>query len=548
MNNLSHKNEEILNAGIESVKVYCALHDSTQMAVAFTFEQDGELIKLPPIDASELGSLNLNQMDPRLLCYNRDMIPTDRVVAAYLKQEVAAEVRAGRVGVLFDRTGWETLPYGQHAYIAGNRVIGDTGNLDYIFSQEISAVTLPDQPERTDREVVRDFLDRIDRTPDVLIPVVAQSFRSALGTPFEEAGFPNRHVVELVGLQGRGKTTAVMDFAQPFVDERGEPANAARALSSKAAVRDYLAARRDVAVLLDDICTSSDSHTQRQSMETAAFTLRFAADGTPQLVKVGKRSKKIRNMSGVIITGEFPMKAPSDITRCAVVLVREQMRGRQPDDHLVSAAALSRFLDYFAADYDHQLIKIRGTLSGFDPGAAEDSGPRQQRILAELSVAFQLFLDFALEIDAISEKKYRKWLEKTENAFEMSLSINNALLEDLERRSMGNIARIIFEATKLGGLRLADSRKTYEENPDDFDGFKAPGKRRMIKQAAIAAALTKASGCSITSNNVGQILRMEGFVEVGADNHTAGAKYPNIGRFVALDWREIKVRAKNIKI
>lgn len=541
---LMHKGGEILNADIQNASVYCALSDSSQMVVKLVFIQEGEMIELPLIPVGDLGTLDLNRLDPRLLCLNKDLIATDRLVSAYIRQEVAAEIRAGHTGILFDRMGWETLPYGQRVFVAGNRVIGDLGKIEYIISPQVASVTLPDQTERSDREVVRDFLDRVARAPNVLIPLVAQSFRSALGSPFEEAGYPIRHVMELVGGQGNGKTTAVMDFAQPFVNERGEPANAARALSTKAAVRDYLANRRDVAVLLDDVCTSSDPETKRKSLAAAAFTLRFAADGIPQIIKEGKKTKQIRNAVGVIITGEFPMAVPSDVTRCAVVAVSEQMKGRQPDDRLVAAAALSRFLLFFAADYDRLVKSIRDTLSGFDPCAAEDSGPRQQRILAELSVAFQLFLDFALEIDAVSEKQYRKWLKKTEKGFEMALSINNELLAEYERRNCGNIARIIKEAVRTGTIRLADSREEYQQNGEVFNGFKAERKRRMIKLAAIAEVLAEASGHPCTLSHAGTLLRMEGLVEVGQENHTAGAKFPKMGRFVSLDWEVVKALAK----
>lgn len=539
------ESRKVLNANIERIKPYISRRDPNKILVHLLMDQDGERIELPLFSTSEIARLDLNRLDARLLCLDDHGARTDSEVRIYLQQQVAAELRAGRVGILFDRPGWTTLPCGRHVYVAGDRIIGDIGDLDYIIAPEVAAMTLPDQPEREAAEIVADFLSRLAREPNVLVLVAAQMFRAALNTTFEEIGRPMRHVMELVGEQGVGKTTAVNSFALPFTTVRGEIANSARALSSKAAVRDFLVARKDAAVLIDDVCTSTNAETQRKSAGLAAYLLRFAADNIAEMIKIGGSCRELRNEAGVIITGEFPMATPSDITRCAIVPVVQQMTGGKRDDRLVTASALSRFLAYFASDYEAQRAILAHALEEFDPTAGQDSSPRQQRILAELSAAFQIFLDFALKINAISEKRHRKWGGMVKEACQVSLYANNRLLNEYQKTHLTNVCAVLWEAVRDGRIRLAENMESYRKTPDSFDGFKAGDGRRMIKLVAIANAFEEASGRLCSPSAAGQLLRQAGLVEVGAENHTARAKFSNIGRFVSLKWKMVKKLAKN---
>lgn len=395
--------------------------------------------------------------------------------------------------------------------------------------------------------LLRIYFHKIQRDPDILIPIVAHTIRSLLGSMFEELGSPQRFILYLIGAQGVGKTTAVNDFSLPLIDDSGAPAPTARALSSKAAIRDFLVDHRDMSVLLDDVCTSSSAATRRTATEVAAYTLRFAANRIPEVRKrPNGQQHSCRCAAGVIITGEFPMSMPSDITRCVIVLVDHQMRGREPDDRAVSCAVLTNFVSYCAHCFDDVRAELSQALTAFRE-ASQDSSPRQQRHLAELSYAFQLLLDYARQTGAICDADYDRLFDMLCHALNRCLSINAKLVEDFERQEITNPARLLLEAIKNDNLHIASDEQEYALDPDHYAGFYH--KKHcliLLRLEAIAAYFAEVSGRSFSSIETGKLLRSHGLAAMGQEGHTASAKRKGMGRFVPLNRKQLRQQADDI--
>ena len=397
-----------------------------------------------------------------------------------------------------------------------------------MIAPEVADIVLPDLPDQNNILIIKNYLDALERAPNVLIPLSAHLLRSLLSSVFTSYGYPIHHVLYILSRQGMGKTTAAKNFCLPFslTDVGNKAAFFVRALGSKAAVRDALTEPRDVAVLLDDICTSSDSQTQREVKSLAGYVIRFGADNTPVERKVGNKNIQCRCQCGVLITGEFPMNTPSDITRCVMVQITEQMTDGKTDDRLTIAAAISRFLQHCAINYDNIVAEIKESFTKFDSNAVEDSGPRQQQILAELAFSFRLFLRFAEQAGALTEAEKAEWKMKLQSALSNSLRVNNQLLQDFNTKNVTNIAELIVAGIKFGGLKLADNLDKFDDYPKQYDGFEKKG-FRSIKLESIARYLTDLTGRHWTKNQVGQKLRECGLVDPGKEGHTASCK---IGR------------------
>lgn len=536
--------------------VFCGLRVwSDQSNGDIYFKPDLQLggvpLTLPVLAFAELDRLKLGNIEPRIVCCDEAGKPTDAAVRMFLRREIAACLQKGEAGIAFSRFGWAQLPDGRHIYATGDRIIGSVDGYDYILSPELRAYALCDDVEKPDSVVVREWLKRISRDAAVLIPLAAFVVRSLLLPLFDQAGFPLRFLLYLVGVQGSGKTTAVNDFALLLTDRKTNmSAPAARALSSKAAARDFVTMYRDLPVSLDDVCTSTSAETRRQSKETAAAILRFAADRIPEIRKLpGGRQRSMQCEAGVIITGEFPMRATSDLTRCVIVNVDHQMKHRKPDDRRITTAAISRFLAYSAANYDEIGAEIAQALHEFRADESKDSAPRQQQHLGELSCAFQLFVKYAAEIGALSDQEVPTWTCALQDALEYSLSENNRLVESFEAKTVSNIAKILVDAMKNDVLLVANDEDEFVRHPDDFDGFKRKkvGKR-FLRLDSIANLLTSVSGRNWTANETGKCLRENGLVNPGKENHTAKAKFPGLGRFVPLDWKQLKQQAQRASI
>ena len=543
----SDANGVILNAKIEEVRVYKELADGSS-CFALILTQDGRQYTLPPYPIEQIDRFRIGKIDPRFVALDEDGKATDTRVQAVLKEAISQEIRQGRCGVLLNRTGWAKLPNGRHVYNTGTQVIGDTGGMEAKLSDTLPQLELTDQCiEMEDKWLLRSYLRKLSREPDILILLAAHMVRSLLASMFERLGFPLRYILYLVGIQGSGKTTAANDFGLPLTDvTQNTPAPATRALSSKSAVRDFAAEYRDMSALLDDVCTSSSAETRRISTNIAAYTLRFAADRIPETIsRPGGGQRKVRCTVGLVITGEFPMSKPSDLTRCVIVEVDHQLRGREADDRTVSCAVATRFLEHFAEHYDLISAEIRSALSDFHADAVEEGGIRQQQHMGELSCAFQLLLEYAKAIGAIDDVEIAEWGLRLQNALRRSLAANIRLTAKFERENVSNVAKVIVDAMRSGTISLAKNKEKFTQKQNKYAGFEGHKHTVVyIRLSSLQELLTSVSGKIWTDSATGKLLRENGLVEVGKDGHTAKSKFPKIGRFVPLNKENLEKQAK----
>lgn len=540
-------NGMILNARVDGVRVYKELADGNSCFV-LTLTQDGQQHTLPPYSVDNIDRFRIGKIDPRFVALDEDGKATDTRVQAVLKEAISQEIRQGRCGVLLSRTGWAKLPNGRRVYNTGMQVIGDAGGIEVKLSDTLPRLELTDQcTEMDDKQLLRSYLRKLSREPDILILLAAHVVRSLLASMFEWLGFPTRYILYLVGVQGSGKTTAVNDFGLPLTDvTQNTPAPATRALSSKPAVRDFAAEYRDMSALLDDVCTSSSAETRRISTNIAAYTLRFAADRISETIsRPGGGQRKVRCTAGLVITGEFPMQKPSDLTRCVIVEVDHQMRGKEADDRMVSSATATRFIKYLAEHFDSVSDEIRMALSNFRADAVEEGGIRQQQHMGELSCAFQLLLEYAKAIGAIDDVEIAEWGLRLQNALRRSLAANIRLTAKFERENVSNVAKVIVDAMRSGTISLAKNKEKFTQKQNKYAGFEGHKHTVVyIRLSSLQELLTSVSGKVWTDSATGKLLRENGLVEVGKDGHTAKSKFPKIGRFVPLNKENLEKQAK----
>lgn len=540
-------NGAILNARIDAVHVYQEM-DGGDSNFALTLIQDGRQYTLPPYSVDNIDRFRIGKINPRFVALDEDGKATDTRVQAVLKEAISQEIRQGRCGVLLNRTGWAKLPNGRHVYNTGTQVLGDTGGVEVKLSDTLPRLELTDQCiEMDDKQLLQSYLRKLSREPDILILLASHMVRSLLASMFEQLGFPLRYILYLVGIQGSGKTTAANDFGLPLTDvTQNTPAPATRALSSKSAVRDFAAEYRDMTALLDDVCTSSSAETRQISTNIAAYTLRFAADRIYEAIsRPGGGQRKVRCTSGLIITGEFPMQKPSDLTRCVIVEVDHQMRGKEADDRTVSSAVASRFVQYLAKHFDSVSDEIQLALSTFRADAVEEGGPRQQQHLGEISCAFQLLLEYARAIGAIDDIEMAEWGVRLKSALGRSLSANMRLTAKFERENVSNVAKVIVDAMRSGTISLAKNKEKFTQKQNKYAGFEGHKHTvAYIRLASLQELLSSVSGKVWTDSATGKLLRENGLVEVGKDGHTAKSKFPKLGRFVPLNKENLEKQAK----
>lgn len=123
--------------------------------------------------------------------------------------------------------------------------------------------------ELTDGEAAEQLLLILQKMPDVGLPTFAFTLYSSLHSVFREESLPTACVLHIHGGQNLGKTTTAKRLATLY-NKDGQPADIYDAGSSFPVMRDALADARDRVVLLDDICKTTDSASQRKRLGEAA--------------------------------------------------------------------------------------------------------------------------------------------------------------------------------------------------------------------------------------------------------------------------------------
>lgn len=515
-------------------------------AVKLSILQRGQIRNLGLKTEASLKNIDFESLSPSYLCSRDDGKSTKKLVLSYIRRMVS-EIALGEVpGVLFEQMGWQMIDNNSYVFVAGDRVISNTElQVDYAIAPDVARYHLHDNSQIEKKQAIKIYLKMLKRNPEVLIPLSAHLLRSTLGTLFSEAGFPQRHVLYIAASQGVGKTTAAANFCAPYSKDRScrEAALILSANGTKSAVRHALSDVNDTTVILDDICISTDSDTQRSAKSLAANMIRLATNDAPPITREGHSVKEHICKAGLVITGEFPMETESDITRCVMVSISEQMKDGQANDRDITAMALSYFLEYISGRYLEIRDRIKLELTEF-LSDLELNSRRQQAILAELSCAFKLLLDFAVEAQALKPEKHDCWSKRLQNALERCLSFNNMQLRELAQQDI-RLAPFLLDAVENKALSIAKSKKSFKNNVEGYDGVSIDKNHICIRLDAIVRLWEQETSMLTSEKCIGKMLRDERLVFLGKENKTANFKQKGYPRMVKLSCQLLQQQAKN---
>lgn len=515
-------------------------------AIKLSIAQKGQIRDFGLKTEASLKNIDFESLSPSYLCSRDDGKSTQKLVFSYIRRRVSEMALDEVPGVLFEQMGWQMVDNNNCVFVAGDRIISNTElQVDYAIAPEVARYHLYDNSDIETQQAIRMYLGMLKRNPEVLIPLSAHLLRSALGTLFSEAGFPQRHVLYIAASQGVGKTTAATNFCAPYSKDVGcrEAAFILSANGTKSAVRHVISEVNDTTVILDDICISTDSDTQRHTKSLAANMIRLATNDAPPITKEGSSVKEYICKAGLVITGEFPLETESDITRCVMVSISDQMKDGQANDRNITATALSRFLECVSGQYfeicDNIRLKLTEFLSNLGP-----NDRRQQAILAELCCAFELFLYFAVEEGALKREKHDRWRERVQNALNRCLSFNNMQVRELVQQDT-RLAPFLFDAVENKALFIAKSTGVFEDNIEGCDGVWIDKKYICIRLEAIVRLWMQETGKATSEKGIGKMLRNEKLISLGKENKTANYKRKGYPRMVRLNYKVLRQQAKH---
>jgi len=279
---------------------------------------------------------------------------------------------------------------------------------------------LPEPPTREECIVaVRKSLKLLKLVPDRIgMPLFAATYRAPLGD--------NHYSMALEGLTGRGKTTLLSLFQQhygPDMDWEHPPAS----WKSTPMFLEALAHRlKDAALLVDDwVARGSRSDVEKANRDADNF-LRSVANGSGRgRCDRDGRPRMPKPPRCLVLTSQEDSPEGSSLAARVCRIVVEKLEIHGPDRAKLLAAcqrdaadgeyatAMAGFLRWLAGNLEHyqsgfdsRRTKFRNRIRTFC------SHLRTATIAADLIAGFEVFLDFAFEIEAIDNAQYKKYWKR----------------------------------------------------------------------------------------------------------------------------------------
>lgn len=415
--------------------------------------------------AEQLDELNLEKLIPG--CISRDVRgrSTRNLVATYLRMQLSqCDLPRGQY---FDQTGWQQID-GQHRYFPNpalsNRLAEPPvdGSPAYLIAKETSSYHLSVDPTMSAETAVEQLIETFLPNLQVYLPVWAYALFSVCRSFLQDSGLPTACILYMIATQGFGKTATAKALCQLFDDSSGSIADVYDAGSTMSAMERALMTTRDRSVLLDDIYIGTNKTKQRERLASAAALLRFAANETKRTKTQGSKNVSVSCAAGLVVTGEIPMEASSDVTRCILVRIRKKLADpTNPVDlealRHTAATAMQGFLAWFGERYEEFRSRIKIEMES--QLAAVESAPneRVKKSLFELYWLICQFSDYAEAVGAVSAVVKSEFVRATAQAL---TEVWHNIAEELRR--IENRPKTIMAAIVSGVEQQAFGYSTHK--------------------------------------------------------------------------------------
>lgn len=403
--------------------------------------------------AEQLDQLNFEKLI--VGCISRDARgrSTRNLVATYLRMQLSqCDLPRGQY---FDQTGWQQID-GQRRYLPDpapeNRLAEppEGGSPPYLIAEGASIFRLSVDPTLSVATAGEQLIRTFGQHPDIYLPVWGYSLFSVCRSFLQDSGLPTACILYLIATQGFGKTATAKALCQLFDDASGCMADVYDAGSTMSAMERALMTTRDRSVLLDDIYIGTNKAKQRERLASAAALLRFSANETQRTKTQGSKNVSVSCAAGLVVTGEIPMEASSDVTRCIIVHIRKKLADSSNPVDLealrhTAATAMQGFLSWFGERYETFRSRIQRDMDTQLSAVCEASNERVKKSLFELYWLLCRFADYAEEVEAISAVAKSKFVQAT--AYSLTQVWHN-ITEELRR--IENLPETLREAIVSG--------------------------------------------------------------------------------------------------
>lgn len=431
-----------------------------------------------------------------------------------------------------DKQGLTRLSNGKLCYIIGNQVIGNCDK-DYLIEPQLDLCIRSLDIENPLFNLCTELCNVKSKVLLGVAFLIATLIRSWIMQHTDSW----QAVLAITGKQGMGKTTLASRLTDWIVANNNRPLLQFSAGSTPSAIRDMLVSACDLPVVIDDLCLSSSSTLQRKYKDLGGCFLREGSNATGIIKK--QPDGKTLNMScnaGVILTAEFPMDNPSDITRSIYLCINKPLDLPDSFSSELIGCACVEFLKWFIENEQISLSILSDTLS--DEYLKNKVHPRVKNNFSILYTAFQLLLLASTE-NGLSEEHCNLLKRNFEKAAFRSINYQCKLLKKIDMKTHGvNLAKVILMCCKKNAFNLCKNGS----NIDMYDGI-IKNDELYIRPIALSRTIQLQDGCSnYTLNSIIKQLINYGALFIH-ENGTYQCKYKNI-RVYHISLKALKKHTK----
>lgn len=314
------------------------------------------------VSSKELNYAALRQKSQLLYCASRqqkELLEEHLSLLLRHKLKTLATNDESSKGIYFDKNGWQILPGGQRVFVYGRTVFGEMTQ-EYLFAPYM-------EQYRIDASVVNASLilvDALAQSSPVVTGIVAFVMQSVLRSIIISREVDVQSALYIVGPQGVGKTTVAKIVAGFLREESSARSkNIFDAGSSIAALRESMTFLRDMPLIIDDLCHSAGSATERNRKELGAKIIREATNGSAIVKK--SPSGKVQGLecaASIILTAEFALQNESDVTRCIFVPLKKTPNIASCITHKLMQKAVIETIEWVALNYDNAVALLHKQL------------------------------------------------------------------------------------------------------------------------------------------------------------------------------------------
>lgn len=447
MNIFGKDGENLTNFSVGLDRIYQPADNSAGWVLQVTILQGSQWHSLL-VAYDKLDQLDIQRLVPGCVYLEqqakRETIKTIRLLLAEMRQSKE------EIGILYLQSGWYSQQSGR-IFVAGRAIISEMGMTapsdDLIFGEPAQLHLAVDSiltPEKAAEQLLRSLA----AYGEYAIPVFSYTLYSMLHSIWSEANLPTACVLNLIGIQGFGKTTLARNFCALYNDTAGRTADFYDAQSTPASMTRALSEARDRIVVVDDLCKSSSPQEMRKRRDLAAFILRVGANESPVSKMVGNEMVTYTCAGGLVMTGELPWETSSDVTRCVIVDVKKPLRSGNPDERTIAASAAAAYIQWLCVHFSEELSHLKHAYSAFSERVATKNLWRLKKSLFQLDWVFGSFLRFAESAAAISESA-QLLLEKTaSDIFQRIYSYEERLVQTIENAQPYRWPQLIIEGAR----------------------------------------------------------------------------------------------------